>query len=84
MNPTTVAVDLAKNVYQLAVAEANWRVIERHRLTRSQFERFFANREVGLVIMEACGSAHFWARRVTSLGIEARLLPPRCIRPSWR
>ena len=44
MNATTVAVDLAKNVFELAVADEHWRVIERHRLTRGQFERWFANR----------------------------------------
>ena len=80
MNATTVAVDLAKNVYQLAVADENWRVIEKHRLTRAQFERFFANRAVGRVIMEACGSAHYWARQIQTLGIEVRLLPPRYVR----
>ncbi|HEX5688397.1 MAG TPA: IS110 family transposase [Roseiflexaceae bacterium] len=80
MNATTVAVDLAKNVYQLAVADANWRVIEKHRLTRAQFERFFANREATLVVMEACGSAHYWARQIQALGIEVRLLPARYIR----
>ncbi len=47
MNATTVAVDLAKNVFELAVADGHWRVIERHRLTRSQFERWFVNRAVG-------------------------------------
>lgn len=77
MNATTVAVDLAKNVYQLAVADASWKVIEQHRLTRAQFERWFANREVSLVIMEACGSAHHWGRWLNRLGIEVRL----CYRP---
>jgi transposase len=62
MNATTVAVDLAKSVFQLAVADDRWRVVETHRLTRTQFERWFANRDVRLVIMEACGSAHHWAR----------------------
>ena len=46
MNATTVAVDLAKNVFELAVADAH-RVIERYRLTRGQFERWFANRSLG-------------------------------------
>jgi transposase len=77
---TTVAVDLAKSVLQLAVADATWRVIEQHRLTRSQFERWFVNRNVSLVIMEACGSAHHWARWLNSLGIEVRLLPAAYIR----
>ena len=56
MNATTVAVDLAKSVFQLAVADAHWKILETHRLTRNQFERWFVNREVGLVVMEACGS----------------------------
>ena len=80
MNANTVAVDLAKNVFQIAVADSTWRVVERHRLTRMQFERFFANRSIGLVIMEACSSAHYWARSIQSLGIEVRLLPPRYVR----
>jgi transposase len=75
-----VGVDLAKSVFQLAVADGSWRVIESHRLTRSQFERWFANRAVGLVAMEACGSAHHWARWLNGLGIEVRLLPAAYIR----
>lgn len=63
MNTTTVAVDLAKFVFQLAVADSFWHVIEQHRLTRTQVEHWFINRNVSLVIMGACGSAHHWARR---------------------
>ena len=51
MNATTVAVDLAKSVFQLAVADEHWKIIETQRLTRTQFERWFLNREVNLVIM---------------------------------
>jgi transposase len=80
MNSTTVAVDLAKSVFQLAVSDASWKVLETHRLTRTQFERWFINRDVSLVIMEACGSAHHWARWLNSLGIEVRLLPAQYIR----
>jgi transposase len=80
MNATTVAVDLAKSVFEIAVADQNWRVVERARLTRAQFERWFHNRGVGLVVMEACGSAHFWARRLNGLGIEVKLLPPKYVR----
>jgi transposase len=75
-----VGVDLAKTVFELAVADGQWRVVERARLTRSQFERWFANRRVGLVVMEACGSAHHWARWLGGLGIEVRLLPARYVR----
>jgi transposase len=80
MHATTVAVDLAKSVFQLAVADASWKVIETHRLTRTQFERWFANREVGLVVMEACGSAHHWTRWLDRLGIAVKLLPAAHIR----
>jgi transposase len=55
MNSTTVAVDLEKSVFQLAVADSSWEILETHRLTRTQFERWFINRDVSLVIMEACG-----------------------------
>jgi hypothetical protein len=79
MNATTVAVDLAKSVFQLAVADEHWRIVETQRLTRTQFERWFANRSVSLVIMEACGSAHHWARWLNGLGIEVRLLPAQYV-----
>ena len=75
-----VGIDLAKSVFQLAIADHTWRVVEQQRLTRAQLERFFANRAVGLVVMEACGSAHHWARWLNGLGIEVRLLPAAYIR----
>ena len=80
MNATTVAIDLAKSVFQLAVADEHWRVVETQRLTRTQFERWFVNRTVSLVIMESCGSAHHWARWLQGLGIEVRLLPAQYVR----
>lgn len=46
MNTTTVAVDLAKSVFQLAVDDGKWRVLEQRRLTRNRFERRFINRDV--------------------------------------
>jgi transposase len=80
MHATTVAVDLAKSVFQLAVADDDWKVVETHRLTRTQFERWFSNRDVRLVVMEACGSAHHWGRWLNGLGIEVRLLPAAYVR----
>ena len=80
MHATTVAVDLAKSVFQLVVADEHWRIVETQRLTRTQFERWFVNRSVGLVVMESCGSAHHWARWLNSLGIEVRLLPAQYTR----
>ena len=80
MNATTVAVDLAKSVFQLAVADSQWRIVETHRLTRIQFERWFLNRDVSLVVMEACGSAHHWARYLLALSVEVKLLPAQYVR----
>lgn len=80
MNATTVAVDLAKNVFEVAVADRHWKIIERARLTRSQFERWFDNRECATVVMEACGSAHHFARWLAGLGFEVKLLPAQYVR----
>src|SRR5579872_4009192 len=75
-----VGIDLAKSVFQLAVADGNGRVIEQHRLARSQFERWFNNKHIDEVIMEACGSAHHWARWLTSKNISVKLLPAAYVR----
>jgi transposase len=80
MNATTAAIDLAKNVFQVVLVDANYRVLEQHRLTRAQFERFFDNRKVSRIVMEACGSAHHWARVFGARGIEAILLPAMYVR----
>ncbi len=78
---TTVAVDLAKDVFELAFADANARILERRRLTRTAFARAFANRPPLRIVMEACGSAHDWARRFARLGHAIELpLRTRC----WR
>jgi hypothetical protein len=60
MNATTAAIDLAKNVFQVVLADANARVPEQHRLTRAQFECFLDNHSVTRVVMGACGCAHHW------------------------
>jgi transposase len=80
MNATTVAVDLAKSVFELAAADEQWKVVERARLSRRQFERWFENRAVRLVVMEACATAHYWARTLRARGIEVLLLPAKYVR----
>jgi len=80
MNATTVAVDLAKSVFEIAVADVHWKIVQRARLSRAQFERWFDNRDVGLVVMQACSSAHHWARLLQGKGIEVKLLPPKYAR----
>jgi transposase len=77
---TTIAIDLAKTVFELAIADAEGTVIERKRLSRTQMHRYFDNREVGRAIMEACGTAHYWGRWFAERGIAVTLLPPLYVR----
>jgi len=81
MSNLLIAVDLAKDVFEVAVAKPSGKVVERKRLTRAQFERFWEMREPCSVVMEACSSAHHWARHLLSLGFEVSLLPPRYVGP---
>jgi transposase len=81
MKHTTIAVDLAKSVFEIAVSERPGRVSERRRLSRTAFLRFFAQRHPATVLMEACGSAHYWARKIRELGHQVQLLPPHRTRP---
>ena len=76
----TIAVELAKSVFEITVSEAPGQVSERHRLRRSAFSRFFAKRPAATVVMEACSSAHFWARRLREFGHSVLLLPPHHVR----
>jgi transposase len=80
MNATTVGVDLAKNVFEIALADERGHIVERQRLNRARFERFFVNRPACRIVMEACGSAHHHARRLGSQGHEVVLLPAQYAR----
>lgn len=77
---TTIAVDLAKSVFEVAVSKTPGHVSQRRRLSQKQMVSFFANQPASLVLMEACGSAHYWGRLIQSQGHEVRLLPPHHVR----
>lgn len=79
-NPTTVAVDLSKSVFEVAV-ERQGRICQRRRLSRRQMTEFFSRCEGATVVMEACGSSHYWGRKLQGLGHEVWLLPPQHVRP---
>jgi len=81
MQHTTIAVDLAKSVFEIAVSQRPGKVAERHRLSRSRFLAFFVQRPPATVLMESCGSAHHWAREIEALGHQVLLLPPHRTRP---
>lgn len=84
MHATTVAIDLAKEIFELAFADAQGRVLERKRLSRKAFARTMEQRPPLRVLMEACGSAHDWGRRFARQGHTVRLLPAREVRPYVR
>jgi transposase len=84
MDATTVAIDLAKDVFELAFADPAGRITDRRRLSRRAFSRVLENRAPLDVVMEACGSAHYWARRFERQGHRVRLLPARDVRPYVR
>jgi transposase len=78
---TTIGVDLAKTVFQLHGVTADGSVALRRRLRRSQVLEVFGRLPPCLVGMEACAGAHFWARALTKLGHEVRLMPPSYVKP---
>ena len=75
MEHTTIAVDLAKSVFQVAVSHRVGQITRERRLRRDQLLPFFAQQPAATVLLEACGSAHHWARQFQRLGHTPRLLP---------
>ena len=84
MNRMTVAVDLAKTVFEVAVANDRSQIIERKRFGRAALRRFLETRPASRVVMEACGTAHYWGRFAQKQGHEVTLLPPAYVRPFVR
>src|SRR3954452_21451069 len=84
MQMTTIGLDLAKHVFQVHGVEVNGTVIEKRRLRRNQVLAFFAKLPSCLIGMEACATAHFWARELRRLGHEVRLIPPQYVKPYVR
>ena len=76
-----IGLDLAKTVFQAHGADGSGGVVFRRRLRRDQVLAFFAGQPRCLVAMEACASAHSWAREIAALGHETRLIPPAYVKP---
>lgn len=79
-----IGVDLAKTVFQLALADAHHHVTHSKRLNRTQFREFFVNHPPIHVVMETCGTAHYWARTLQGMGHKVTLLPAQYVRPYVR
>ena len=84
MDGTTVAVDLAKSVFEVAVANERGQITERKRYGRTSFMRFLTKRQPCQIVMEACGTANYWGRVAQAHGHQVTLLPVQYVRPFVR
>ena len=81
MKITTIGIDLAKNVMQIHGVDGRGKTVLKRQLKRVQMAAYFANLEPCLIGMEACGSAHHWARKLEKLGHTVRLMAPQFVKP---
>jgi transposase len=80
MNTITIGLDIAKAVFQVHGEEAD-KIVLQKRLRRSQLADFFAELAPALIGIEACGSAHYWARTLREFGHTVRLIPAAYVKP---
>jgi len=81
MEITTIGIDLAKNVFQVHGVDVQGKLELKKQLKRDQMASFFANLRPCLIGMEACGSAHHWARKLQALGHTVKLMAPQFVKP---
>jgi error-prone DNA polymerase len=81
MSITMIGLDTAKSVFQVHGVNETGKVEIRRKLRRSELTPFFEKHEACTVVMEACGAAHHWARVLSSLGHEVKLIAPEAVRP---
>ena len=81
MQITTIGIDLAKHVFQIHGVDADGGVVVRRKLRRSEVIDFLAKLPPASIGMEACATAHHWARELGALGHCVRLIPPAYVKP---
>ena len=81
MEVITIGLDIAKSVFQVHGVDGSGATVMRRQLRRRQLLGFFAKQPPCLVGMEACATAHHWAREIGALGHEVRLMPPHYVKP---
>lgn len=84
MTPTSVGLDIAKNVFHVHVADASGSLVSSQRLTRQNLLPFFEALPPCLVGIEACATGHNWARRLQALRHDVRLIAPEHVKPYVR
>jgi transposase len=81
MNVTTIGIDLAKSIFQVHGVDKRGKVMIQKRLRRSKVLAFFVQLPPCLIGMEACSSAHYWARKLREQGHEVKLMAPQFVKP---
>ncbi|HAC30487.1 MAG TPA: IS110 family transposase, partial [Marinobacter hydrocarbonoclasticus] len=81
MNVTTIGIDLAKTVFSIHGTDQHGKVVVRKRLNRPKLLPYIAQLPPCLIGMEACSGAHHWAREMTKLGHDVRIIAPRFVAP---
>jgi len=81
MSITMIGLDTAKSIFQVHAVDEAGNVAIRRKLRRSELIAFFEKQEACMVVMEACGAAHHWARVLTGLGHDVKLIAPEAVRP---
>ena len=81
MKITTIGIDLAKSLFQVHGVDEGGKAVLRKQLKRKDVLSFFANLECRLIGMEACGGAHYWARKLSEQGHTVRLMAPQFVKP---
>ncbi len=81
MNISMIGLDTAKSVFQVHAVDEAGKVEIRRKLRRSELIPFFEKQEACTVVLEACGAAHHWARMLTGLGHDVKLIAPEAVRP---
>ena len=77
----TIGMDIAKQVFQLHGADEAGSVVFRKKITRAKVLVFFGSQPPCVVVMEACGGAHHWAREIVKLGHQVKLIAPKYVKP---
>ena len=81
MKITTIGIDLAKEMLQIHGVDMHGKAVLRKQLRRGEMAKFFTHLEPCLIGMEACGSAHHWARSLGKLGHTVKLMAPQFVKP---
>jgi len=81
MSITMIGLDTAKSVFQVHAVDGAGQVVTRRKLRRDELIAFFEKEAACTVVLEACGAAHHWARVLTGLGHDVKLIAPEAVRP---